>query len=192
MALMGDIDADGLTAVRRRAKRVAEQVASIVPTVRGRLSALVLMALVPAFVILGFDAWLVRQRALASLTEISTKVVRLMQRELDDRITRGAHRLEVLAADPDVIALSPAATRKLVDAMRDDHLYNNVFIADGTTADVRASAVPLDWPATARELVAFQRARRPSTSPPGRSFPNPPRTSQASTSAHPSSTSSGR
>ena len=83
-----------------------------------------------------------------------------MQRELDDRITRGAHRLEVLAADPDVIALSPAATRKLVDAMRDDHLYNNVLIADGTTADVRASAVPLDWPATARELVAFQRARQ--------------------------------
>ena len=34
MALMGDIDADGLTAIRRRAKRLAEQVASIVPTVR--------------------------------------------------------------------------------------------------------------------------------------------------------------
>src|SRR6478736_6756504 len=106
MALMGDIDADGLSAIRRRWKRVAEQVASIVPTVRGRLSALVLMALVPALVILGFDAWLVRQRALASLTEVSTKVVRLMQRELDDRITRGAHRLDVLAADPDVIAMS--------------------------------------------------------------------------------------
>ena len=118
------------------------------------------MALVPALVILGFDAWLVRQRALASLTELSTKVVRLMQRELDDRITRGAHRLDVLAADPDVIALSPAATRKLVDAMRDDRLYNNVFIADGTTAEVRASAVPLDWPATARDLLAFQLARK--------------------------------
>ena len=160
MALMGDIDTDGLTAGRRRAKRLAEQVASIVPTVRGRLSALVLMALVPALVILGFDAWLVRQRALASLTELSTKVVRLMQRELDDRITRGAHRLDVLAADPDVIALSPAATRKLVDAMRDDRLYNNVFIADGTTAEVRASAVPLDRPATARDLLAFQLARK--------------------------------
>ena len=35
MALMGDIDTDGLTAGRRRAKRLAEQVASIVPTVRG-------------------------------------------------------------------------------------------------------------------------------------------------------------
>ena len=67
-----------------------------------------------------------------------------MQRELDDRITRGAHRLGVLAADPDVVSLSPAATRKLVDALRDDRLYNNLLIADGTTGDVRASAVPLD------------------------------------------------
>ena len=103
-----------------------------------------LVALVPALVILVYDEWLARERGFAALTDLSTRVVRLLQREMDDRITRGAHRLAVLAADPDVIALSPAATRKLVDALREDRLYNNLLIADGATGDVRASAVPLD------------------------------------------------
>jgi hypothetical protein len=34
----------------------------------------------------------------AALADLSTRVVRLMQRELDDRITRTAHRLALLAA----------------------------------------------------------------------------------------------
>ncbi len=119
-----------------------------------------LVALVPALVILVYDEWLARERGFAALTDLSTRVVRLLQREMDDRITRGAQRLAVLAADPDVVALSPAATRKLVDALREDRLYNNLLIADGTTGDVRASAVPLDRKANVRELLAFERARR--------------------------------
>jgi hypothetical protein len=113
----------------RRATRVVERVASALPTVRARLSALVVIALVPALVILAYDEWLARERGFAALNDLSLRVVRLMERELDDRITRGAHRLSVLAADPDVVALLPVATRRLVDALRDDRLYNNVLIA---------------------------------------------------------------
>ena len=113
--------------------RVIDRVASLLPTVRARLSALVLVALVPALVILAYDEWLSRERGFAALSDASTRLVRLMQRELEDRITRAAHRLGVLAADPEVISLSPSATRKLVEALRDDRLYNNVLIADGAS-----------------------------------------------------------
>ena len=157
---MSPSDAEELSGVRRRASHILDRAASILPTVRARLFALVLVALVPALVILVYDEWLARDRGFAALTDLSTRVVRLLQREMDDRITRGAHRLAVLAADPDVIALTPAATRKLVDALREDRLYNNLLIADGTTGDVRASAVPLDHKANVRELLAFERARR--------------------------------
>src|SRR3954454_4180499 len=153
-------DVDGLSAIRRRATRVLEQIAALLPTVRGRLSALVVMALVPALVILGYDEWLARERGFAALSDVSTRVLRLMHRELDDRITRAAHRVGTLAADPDVVSLSPAATRRLVEALRDDRLYNNVLIADTTTGEVRASAIGLDRQASARGLLAFDRARR--------------------------------
>jgi two-component system, sensor histidine kinase and response regulator len=153
-------EGDGLSAIRRGGRRLAEGMASALPTVRGRLTALVVMALMPAFVIMAYDEWLARERGLAALTDLSTRVVRLMQRELDDRVTRGAHRLSVLVADPDVATVSPAATRRLVDALRDDRLYNNILIADGTTGDVLASAVPLGRKANARDLLVFQRARR--------------------------------
>ena len=142
------------------ATRIVERVASLLPTVRNRLSALVLMALVPALVILAYDEWSARQRGFAALADMSTRVLLLMQREMDDRITRAAHRLGVLASDPDVISLTPLATRKLVEALRDDRLYNNLLIVDGPTGDVRASAVPLEQKATMRGLAAYERARR--------------------------------
>jgi two-component system, sensor histidine kinase and response regulator len=153
-------DADGPTAIKLRAMRVVDRVASVLPTVRGRLFTLVLVALVPALVILAYDEWLARKRGLEALTDLSTRVVRLMQRELDDRITRAAGRLGTLTADPEVVSLSPAAARTLVDAVRDDRLYNNVLIADGASGAVRSSAVPLERPASARDLPAYQRARR--------------------------------
>ena len=139
---------------------MVDRVASLLPTVRARLYALVLIALVPALVILGYDEWLARERGLAALTDSSLRIVRLLQREIDDRITRGVHRLQVLAADPDVISLAPAATRKLVDAVRDDRLYNNLLIADGRTGVVRSSAVPLDREVSVRGRIAFERARQ--------------------------------
>jgi two-component system, sensor histidine kinase and response regulator len=157
----------------RRALRVVEQAGSVLPTVRGRLSALVLVALVPALVILTYDVWLARTRGLAALTDLSTRVVRLMQRELDDRITRASSRLGLLASDPDVIALSQSATRKLVDSVRDDRLYNNVLVADGATGAVRLSAVPLDHQASVKELLAYQRARRTLNFATGAFLPEP-------------------
>jgi signal transduction histidine kinase/DNA-binding response OmpR family regulator len=153
-------NADGLSGVRRGASLVLDRFAAVLPTVRARLFALVLVALVPALVILVYDGWLARERGFAALTDLSTRIVRLLQREMDDRITRGAHRLSALAADPDVIALSPKAERKLVDALVEDRLYNNLSIADGATGVVRLSAEPLNHQANARELVSFQRARR--------------------------------
>ena len=137
-----------------------DRAASVLPTVRARLFALVLVALVPALLILLYDEWRARERGFAALTDLSTRVVRLLQREMEDRVARGAQRLSVLAEDPDVVTLSPAAPRKLVDALREDRLYNNLWIADGTTGDVRASAVPLDRKANVRELLVFERARR--------------------------------
>ncbi len=153
-------DADRMSGIRRRTSQILDRVASVLPTVRARLFALVLVALIPALVILVYDEWLARERGFAALTDLSTRVVRLLQREMDDRITRAAQRLSVLADDPDVVAMSPAETRKLVDALREDRLYNNLWIADGTSGDVRASAVPLDQKANVRDLVSFQSARR--------------------------------
>jgi signal transduction histidine kinase/CheY-like chemotaxis protein/HPt (histidine-containing phosphotransfer) domain-containing protein len=178
-------DADGPSAMRRRAVRALDRVASLLPTVRGRLSALVIGALVPALVILGYDEWLARERAFAALTDLSMRVVSLMQRELEDRMTRGANRLLLLAKDPDIVSASPAAPRKLVDAFRADQLYNNVLIADGQTGNVQASAVPLDRKVTASGKLAFQRARstldfaigaflpEPVTGEPGLNFAQP-------------------
>ena len=140
--------------------RIIDRVASLLPTVRGRLSALVLVALVPALVILGYDEWLSREQKFAALSDVSTRVVRLMHRELEDRITRAAHRLGVLAADPEVISLAHGATRELVDGLRDDRLYNNLLISDGATGDVLASAIPLDHKASVKGFLAFDRARR--------------------------------
>ena len=143
-------DRDGATAIRRGATRLVDQVASLLPTVRARLSALVVMALVPALVILGYDEWLARERALRRLTgQASTQVVRLMQRELDDRITRGAHRLgrcwRPIRTSSFARLPRPASWSKRCATIS---LYNNLLIADGTTGDVRASAVPLDRTAT--------------------------------------------
>ena len=139
------VSGDEPTRITRGATtRVVDRVASLLPTVRARLFALVVMALVPALVILGYDEWRARERGFTNLTDLAQRIVRLLQREMDDRITRSAHRLQVLSADSDVISLAPAATRKLVDALRDDQLYNNLLIADGATGDVRSSAVPLD------------------------------------------------
>ena len=137
-----------------------DRVASLLPTVRGRLSALVVVALLPALVILAYDEWLTRERTFAALADVSTRVVRLLQREMENRIARGAHRLDLLAHDPDVLAVAPAATRTLIDAVREDRLYNNLLIVDGATGEVRASAVPLDRTASVRGWLAFERARR--------------------------------
>ncbi len=183
---MSPSDADELSGIRRRASHILDRAASILPTVRARLFALVLVALVPALVILVYDEWLARDRGFANLTDLSTRVVRLLQREMDERITRGAHRLAVLAADPDVIALTPAATRKLVDALREDRLYNNLFIADGTTGDVRASAVPLDQKANVATCSRSSLPAARSTSRPGPFFPNRPPMKRGSTSRTPS------
>jgi signal transduction histidine kinase/CheY-like chemotaxis protein len=146
--------------VTHRAGGLVERAASVLPTVRARLFALVAMALVPALVILTFDEWLARRRGFEALTDLSTRVVRLMERELNDRVTRAASRLATLAADPEVVSVSAVAGRRLVDALRDDRIYNNLMLVDGDTAEVRSSAVPLDRPANARDLIAYQRARR--------------------------------
>jgi signal transduction histidine kinase/CheY-like chemotaxis protein/HPt (histidine-containing phosphotransfer) domain-containing protein len=150
-----------------------EQIGSILPTVRGRLTALVVVALLPALVILVYDEWLARERGFNALTESSLRVVRLMERELDERITRAAHRVDVLTTDPDVVSLSPRATRKLVDAVRDDRLYNNIMLADGDSGEVQASAVPLERKASARDLLVFQRARRTLDFSSGAFLPDP-------------------
>ena len=178
-------DADRLSGIKHRTSQILDRAASILPTVRARLFALVLVALIPALVILVYDEWLARERGFAALTDLSTRVVRLLQREMDDRLTRGARRLSVLADDPDVVALSPEATRKLVDALREDRLYNNLWIADGTSGDVRASAVPLDQKANVRDLLAFQRARRTLDFATGAFLPDPATKEPGLNVAHP-------
>ena len=166
-------DADGLNRVRRTASHIIDRVAAVLPTVRARLFALVLVALVPALVILVYDALAARERGFAALTDLSTRVVGLLQREMEDRVARGAHRLSVLAADPAVIARSPAAARKLVDALREDQLYNNLSIADGRSGEILTSAVPLDRATSMRDQVAFERARRTLSFTTGAFLPEP-------------------
>ena len=67
-------DDDRLNSIRRWVTRAVERVASAVPTVRGRLSALVVIALVPAIVILVYGEWLARRRAVTALSDVSTSV----------------------------------------------------------------------------------------------------------------------
>ena len=167
------------------ATRIVERVASFLPTVRSRLSALVLMALVPALVILAYDEWLARERGFAALGDVTTRVVRLMQREMDDRITRAAHRLSILAADPDIASLTPVATRRLVEALRDDGLYNNVLVVNAADGEVRASAVPLERNVSVRELPAYQRARRTLAFSIGAFLPEPATREPGLNLAHP-------
>src|ERR671910_3612336 len=122
-------DADGLSGIRRGASLILDRFAAVLPTVRARLFALVLVALVPALVILVYDGWLARERGFAALTDLSTRIVRLLQREMDDRVTRGAHRLSVLAADPDGVALSPTAGGEIGGAPGGDRLFNKPLLA---------------------------------------------------------------
>ena len=121
--------------VRRASERL--------PTVRARLYALVLLALVPALVILGYDEWLARQRGFAALADVSNRVVRLLQRELDGRISRAASRLGALVAEPEVVSVGPLAGRRLVDAFQADRLYNNLALVDGSTGEPAGERRPL-------------------------------------------------
>ena len=66
-------DADGLSRIRRRASQILDRAASVLPTVRARLFALVLVALVPALAILVYDEWLARDRGFAALADLSTR-----------------------------------------------------------------------------------------------------------------------
>ena len=152
-------DGDRPARIRRWGTRVVDRMAALVPTVRARLSALVVVALIPALVILAYDEWLARVRAFAALADVSSRVVRLMERELDERVIRAEHRLEVLAAEPEVATLAPTAPRRLVEVLKNDRIYNNLLIADGSSGDVRASAVPLDRTANISALPVFKRAR---------------------------------
>jgi len=144
--------------LRRLVGRWIGRVAETLPTVRARLFALVGLALVPALVILAYDELLARQRGLDAFADVSTRVVRLMRLDLDGRITRAARRLSTLAADPEVVSVGPLAGRRIVDAFRDDRLYNNLMIVDGVSGDLRVSAVPFERAWSARDRPAYQRA----------------------------------
>jgi len=76
-----------------------------------------------------------------------------------------------------VVARSAVATRKLVEAVRDDQLYNNVLIYNAGNGALRASAVPLSA-ANASGQPAFERARRTLTFATG-AFLREPATSES-------------
>ncbi len=184
---MNPSDADELSGIRRRASHMLDRVASVLPTVRARLFALVLVALVPALVILVYDEWRARERGFAALTDLSTRVVRLLQREMEDRITRGAHRLSVLAEDPDVVALSPAAHAQAGRcAARGSPVQQPVDRRrhDRRRAGERRAAGSQGQRARARSCSSVPAAR--STSRPGPFFPNRPPTNLVSISRNPS------
>src|SRR5262245_51767456 len=96
-----------------------------------------------------------------------------MRLDLDGRITRTSARLETLAADPQIVAVGPQALKRLVDAFRDDHLYNNLLILDAATGDVRLSAVPYDGTWNGKDASSFQRALQSLDFAVGRFIPEP-------------------
>ncbi len=138
--------------------RWVSRVGERLPTVRARLYALVVMAMVPALVILGYDEWLARQRGLAAFSDLSMRVISLLRRDLDERIKRAASRLSSLAQDDEVVRIGPLAARRLVDAFRDDRLYNNLMIVEGSTGDLRVSAIPYSGTWSVKDRPAYQRA----------------------------------
>ena len=144
--------------VNRLLTRWTSRVAQVLPTVRGRLWALVGFAVLPSLVILSYDEWLARQRGLEAFNDVASRVVRLAELDLDGRISRAQRQLTTLAVDPEVVSAGPLVARRLVDAFRDDRLYNNLMLMDGTSGDLRVSAVPSDKTWNARERLAYQRA----------------------------------
>jgi len=140
--------------------RWTNRLAQVLPTVRGRLWALVGVAVLPSLVILSYDEWLARQRGLDAFNDVASRVVRLAKLDLDGRVSRAERQLTTLAADPEVVSGGPLAARRLVDAFRDARLYNNLMLMEGTSGDLRVSAVPTDKTWSARERPAYQRALR--------------------------------
>ena len=127
------------------------------------------------------------ERGFAALTDLSTRVVRLLQREMDDRVTRGAHRLAVLAADPDVVALSPR--RRASWSTRCARIASTTTCSSPTARPAmcgRARCRSITRPACATCSRSSGPGAR-STSRPEPFFPNRPRANLVSTSHNPSS-----
>ncbi len=142
----------------RALARGTARLSELLPTVRGRLFALVVVALLPSLVILSYDEWLARQRGLAAFDDLANRVVRLLQLDLGSRISRAERQLTTIAGDPEVVAGGPLVGRRLVDGFREARIYNNVLLLDGASGELRVSAVPYDEPHTARERASFRRA----------------------------------
>jgi len=151
-------DDGGRARGNRLLARWTGRLAQVLPTVRGRLWALVGFAVLPSLVILSYDEWLARQRGLEAFNDVASRVVRLAALDLEGRISRAERQLTTLAVDPEVVSAGPLVARRLVDAFRDARLYNNLMLMDGTSGDLRVSAVPTDKTWSSRERQAYQRA----------------------------------
>ena len=176
-------DADGLSGIRRRTNQVLDRVASVLPTVRARLFTLVLVALVPALVILFYDQWLCEGTGL-----------------------RSSHRSVDARRSPDAARDGGPRHPGRAPPGRPRHRSRRHRARSSGDAKARRRAArgsSLQQPVHRRQhapancarvpsLSIRRRTRRdcsrssvratPSTSPPGPSFPNRPPANRASTS----------
>ena len=128
---------------------------------RAQLLALVLIAVIPAFGLLGYDAVTERREAIVQAEREATNLARLAAREQSRLFASARQLLLSLSNSSEIRAMrSPdACNRLLADVIKRYPYYNNIGVAavDGT---IYCSALPFSQPVDIADRAYFRRALR--------------------------------
>ena len=125
-------------------------------TIRGRLLALVAVALIPAVAIVAYDEYLFRQQVFSALQQDAVRLVSLVDRQIESEIAETGRRCGLLDRIPAVQTLDASAGAFLAEHLRESPQYTNLAIADAGGRIV-ASALPFRGEVSVRERVFFRR-----------------------------------
>jgi signal transduction histidine kinase/DNA-binding response OmpR family regulator/HPt (histidine-containing phosphotransfer) domain-containing protein len=125
-------------------------------TIRGRLLALVAVALIPAVAIVAYDEYLFRQQVFSALQQDAVRLVSLVDRQIESEIAETGRRCGLLDRIPAVQTLDASAGAFLAEHLRESPEYTNLAIADAGGRIV-ASALPFSGEVSVRERVFFRR-----------------------------------
>jgi signal transduction histidine kinase len=127
-------------------------------SLRVRLLLLVLLALIPAFGLIGYTAWEQRQSAANQAKEKSLKVARNAVEEQTRLIADARQLLDALAREPEVmLADRSACPRFLAGQLKQHRRYGNLGVI-GLDGALRCSAVPFEGAIDLRDRIYFQQA----------------------------------
>jgi signal transduction histidine kinase len=127
-------------------------------SLRVRLLLLVLLALIPAFGLIGYTAWEQRQSAASQAKEKSLKVARNAVEEQEQLITDARQILGALAREPEVmLADRTACPSFLAEQLKQHRIYRNLGVI-GLDGALRCSAAPFEGAIDLRDRIYFQQA----------------------------------